>query len=182
MGSTVRDPDSAWLMQVARNLLDPVDGSLRHATLLIHDSGSPFHGSVEGASSVWRRRKRAHSGARSELQPARRKIHQNCQDRVPRSLRALRRAAPSLSAPQIRRALQRGALPPGHRWPPHSTNPGAGQPQCNVGLDPLLLACWRAAQLLPSFPRLRASVTFRTLRDLPGGVAFKSRWPAAVGR
>jgi hypothetical protein len=31
------DPDGAWMMQVARNLLDPVDGFLRNATHLIHD-------------------------------------------------------------------------------------------------------------------------------------------------
>jgi putative transposase len=31
------DPDGAWLMQVARNLLDAEDGFLRNATHLIHD-------------------------------------------------------------------------------------------------------------------------------------------------
>ena len=31
------DPDGAWMMQIARNLLDPVDGFLRNATHLIHD-------------------------------------------------------------------------------------------------------------------------------------------------
>ena len=30
-------PDGAWMTQIARNLLDPVDGFLRHATHLIHD-------------------------------------------------------------------------------------------------------------------------------------------------
>jgi putative transposase len=35
-------PDGAWMMQVARNLLDPVDGFLRNATHLIHDRDSLF--------------------------------------------------------------------------------------------------------------------------------------------
>ena len=30
-------PDGAWMTQIARNLLDPDDGFLRHATHLIHD-------------------------------------------------------------------------------------------------------------------------------------------------
>jgi transposase len=36
------DPDGAWVMQVARNLLDPVDGFLRNATHLIHDRDPLF--------------------------------------------------------------------------------------------------------------------------------------------
>ena len=36
------DPDGAWLMQVTRNLLDPDDGFLRHATHLIHDRDPLF--------------------------------------------------------------------------------------------------------------------------------------------
>jgi putative transposase len=36
------DPDGAWMMQVARNLLDPVDGFLRNATHLIHDRDPLF--------------------------------------------------------------------------------------------------------------------------------------------
>ena len=31
------DPGGAWMLQVARSLLDPVDGFLRDATHLIHD-------------------------------------------------------------------------------------------------------------------------------------------------
>jgi putative transposase len=31
------DPDGAWMMQVARSLLDPIDGLVRNATHLIHD-------------------------------------------------------------------------------------------------------------------------------------------------
>ena len=31
------DPDGAWMLQVARNLLDTEDGFLRSATHLIHD-------------------------------------------------------------------------------------------------------------------------------------------------
>jgi hypothetical protein len=30
-------PDGDWMKQIARNLLDPADGFLRHATHLIHD-------------------------------------------------------------------------------------------------------------------------------------------------
>jgi len=36
------DPDGAWMMQVARNLLDAVDGFLRSATHLIHDRDPLF--------------------------------------------------------------------------------------------------------------------------------------------
>ena len=36
------DPDGAWMMQMARNLLDPVDGFLRNATHLIHDRDPTF--------------------------------------------------------------------------------------------------------------------------------------------
>jgi putative transposase len=36
------DPDGAWMMQVARNLLDAVDGFLRNATHLIHDRDPLF--------------------------------------------------------------------------------------------------------------------------------------------
>jgi hypothetical protein len=36
------DPDGAWMMQVARNLLDPIDGFLRNATHLIHDRDPLF--------------------------------------------------------------------------------------------------------------------------------------------
>jgi len=36
------DPDGAWMMQVARNLLDPVEGFLRNATHLIHDRDPLF--------------------------------------------------------------------------------------------------------------------------------------------
>jgi putative transposase len=36
------DPDGAWMMQVARNLLDPRDGFLRNATHLIHDRDPLF--------------------------------------------------------------------------------------------------------------------------------------------
>jgi hypothetical protein len=35
-------PDGAWMLQVARNLLDPVDGFLRNATHLIHDRDPLF--------------------------------------------------------------------------------------------------------------------------------------------
>jgi hypothetical protein len=36
------DPVSTWMMQVARNLLDPESGFLRHATHLIHDRDPVF--------------------------------------------------------------------------------------------------------------------------------------------
>ena len=36
------NPDEAWMMQVARNLLDPTDGFLRHARFLVHDRDPPF--------------------------------------------------------------------------------------------------------------------------------------------
>jgi hypothetical protein len=36
------NPDGAWMMQVARNLLDPVDGFLRNATHLVHDRDPLF--------------------------------------------------------------------------------------------------------------------------------------------
>ncbi len=36
------DPDGAWMTQVGRNLLDPVDGFLRAATHLIHDRNPLF--------------------------------------------------------------------------------------------------------------------------------------------
>jgi transposase InsO family protein len=36
------DPDGAWMMQVARNLLDAEDGFLRNATHLIHDRDPVF--------------------------------------------------------------------------------------------------------------------------------------------
>jgi hypothetical protein len=36
------DPDGAWMMQAARNLLDPVDGFLRNATHIIHDRDPVF--------------------------------------------------------------------------------------------------------------------------------------------
>ncbi len=35
-------PDGAWMIQVARNLLDPMDGFLRNATQLIHDRDPLF--------------------------------------------------------------------------------------------------------------------------------------------
>ena len=35
-------PDGAWMTQIARNLLDPVDGFLRHATHLVHDRDPLF--------------------------------------------------------------------------------------------------------------------------------------------
>jgi putative transposase len=35
-------PDGEWMKQIARNLLDPVDGFLRHATHLIHDRDPVF--------------------------------------------------------------------------------------------------------------------------------------------
>jgi putative transposase len=35
-------PDGDWMKQIARNLLDPVDGFLRHATHLIHDRDPVF--------------------------------------------------------------------------------------------------------------------------------------------
>jgi putative transposase len=37
-------PDGAWMTQIARNLLDPVDGFVRHATHLIHDRDPLFTG------------------------------------------------------------------------------------------------------------------------------------------
>jgi hypothetical protein len=36
------DPDGTWMLQIARNLLDPVDGFLRNATHLIHDRDPLF--------------------------------------------------------------------------------------------------------------------------------------------
>ncbi|MGE5783203.1 MAG: helix-turn-helix domain-containing protein [Myxococcales bacterium] len=36
------NPDSAWMMQITRNLLDPEDGFLRNATHLIHDRDPLF--------------------------------------------------------------------------------------------------------------------------------------------
>jgi putative transposase len=35
-------PDAAWMLQMARNLLDPVEGFLRNATYLIHDRDPLF--------------------------------------------------------------------------------------------------------------------------------------------
>jgi hypothetical protein len=154
------DPDSAWLLQVARNLLDPVDGFLRNATHLIHDR-DPCSRQRGRRLSVRRRRERANSAAQPQRQPARRKVRENRQERVPRSLRDLRRAAPSPPAPRIRRALQCGAPPPGHRWPTHPTKSSADERQCDVGLDSVPLAPWRAAQFLPSCCRSRPGDEFR---------------------
>jgi transposase InsO family protein len=36
------NPDGAWVQQIARNLIDPVDGFLRNATHLIHDRDPLF--------------------------------------------------------------------------------------------------------------------------------------------
>ena len=36
------NPDGAWMLQIARNRLDPVDGFLRNATHLIHDRDPLF--------------------------------------------------------------------------------------------------------------------------------------------
>ena len=36
------DPDGAWMMQIARNLTDPIDGFLRDARYLIHDADPLF--------------------------------------------------------------------------------------------------------------------------------------------
>jgi putative transposase len=36
------NPDGDWMMQIARNLLDPADGFLRNATHLIHDRDPLF--------------------------------------------------------------------------------------------------------------------------------------------
>ena len=56
------DPDGAWMMQVARNLLDPVDGIPAEC-----DSPDPrprpaLYQGVEGAAQIRRREMRAHPG------------------------------------------------------------------------------------------------------------------------
>ena len=37
------DPDGDWAKQVARNLIDPLDGFLRHAKFLVHDRDPLFN-------------------------------------------------------------------------------------------------------------------------------------------
>jgi hypothetical protein len=59
------DPDGAWVMQVARNLLDPVDGFLRNATHLIHDRDPLFTAPsalLAGARTVYLREKLQQAG------------------------------------------------------------------------------------------------------------------------
>ncbi len=44
------DPDGEWLKQVAQNLVDPLDGFLRHATHLIHDRDPTRRSQAPGSS------------------------------------------------------------------------------------------------------------------------------------
>ncbi len=110
------DPDGEWLKQVARNLVDPLDGFLRHATHLIHDRDPLFCGGfVEVLES---------SGIRcvkipAQSQSARGEIRQDGQGRMPRPLRPVRRASHADRDQGIRGPLPRGAVPPRHRRPPH---------------------------------------------------------------
>ena len=91
------DPDGAWMMQIARNLLDPVDGFLRNATHLIHDRDPLFTEGLGRAAQVKRREVRANSGKQPELQSARGEVRENSPDGVPQSFRHLWRASPSAS-------------------------------------------------------------------------------------
>ena len=90
IAGTKVDPDEAWMKQVARNLLDPVDGFLLGAKYLIHDRGSVVHGGVHRDSCSGRREERGDPGAKSELQSLRRKIRQDDQVRVFESVCHLR--------------------------------------------------------------------------------------------
>ena len=82
-------PDGDWMTQTARNLLDPADGFLRHATHLIHDRDPVF---TEAWTVLLKRRRdlRAHSGAESKLQPACGAVRENNPKRMFGALRHLR--------------------------------------------------------------------------------------------
>jgi hypothetical protein len=108
--------------QVARNLLDPVDGFLRNASYLIHDRDRLFTRVWAEASQVEWRDDRADPGAASELQLLRGAIRQDDSNRVLRSFRDLRGAPPTLPSSPVRRALSGRALSPRDRQPTH---PGA---------------------------------------------------------
>ena len=43
-----RAPDGLWMLQVARNLTDAIDGFLRGSRYLIHDRGPLFTRELEG--------------------------------------------------------------------------------------------------------------------------------------
>ena len=83
------DPDGAWMMQMARNLLDPVDGFLRNATHLIHDRDPVFTAAWAALLKSGGVKSCADSGEQSELQSVRGKIRENGSDRVSRSLSSI---------------------------------------------------------------------------------------------
>src|SRR5664279_2878557 len=72
-------PDGAWMLQMARNLLDPADGFLRNATHLIHDRDPLF-------TEVWVRLLKS-SGVKSVRIPAN---SPNCSPYAERFVRTVR--------------------------------------------------------------------------------------------
>lgn len=64
-------PDCEWMKQVARNLVDVVDGSIRNATYLILDRDPLFTEEFEAILRQSGVKLREDPGAQSELQPGR---------------------------------------------------------------------------------------------------------------
>ena len=141
------NPDGAFMAQLARNLLDPVDGFLRNATYLIRPT---LHPGVDDASRYRRRRVRAHSGSEPKLQPVRGTSGEDRSLRVLGPLRDLRGATSSSSARGVPCPLPLRAVPPGHRQQAH---PSASGPECrqrHPRRGPMPFPPRRATQLLSS--------------------------------
>jgi hypothetical protein len=158
-------PDGDWMKQIARHLLDPADGFLRHASHLIHDRDPVFTEAWTALLTTGGREVRADSGAESELQPARGAFCENGSDRVFGSLRHFRRAAPAAPDQGVHGALSDRAPPPRDRQPDHQTEGIAKQRQRDAGHDRMPVASRRTAQLLlPGGRMTHAATAFRTPR------------------
>jgi putative transposase len=141
-------PNGDWMKQIARNLLDPVDGVLRDASYLIHDRDPLF-------TAAWTAMLEAH-GVKCVPIPAH---SPNCNSHAERFVKTVRTECLDhfvifgqrhlrYLAQGVHGALPLLALPPRHRQPDHPTNGITGQRQRAGRRRPMPIAPRRSSQLL----------------------------------
>ena len=108
-----RQPDGLWMDQMARNLLDAVDGFLRGKRYLLVDRDPLVHEGVSGSSHPSRDQGGATSGEEPEPERVRGEVRAVGSQRVSRPDHSARRLALAARRLRVSEALPPGAKPSG---------------------------------------------------------------------
>ena len=122
-----RQPDGAWMEQLARNLTDPVDGFLRDRAPSHSRPRSPLHEGLPRDPDEWWCPPNSAAAEESQSQRVCRAVRPVDQRRVSPARRPPRRGPPPPPRPRVRRALPPRAQPSGTRQPAPAASATASQ-------------------------------------------------------